>query len=215
MITRGIFLFLFIPLVLTLYLVQPLGTLPSLGLGVAIMLGHRFIAGSFSLRHRLHRCLWCGRPLRLAFVSLDLSGGKGGDASYIFCPPSDRSCRGGWFGLHTLANKYRYLLRLGIVLPVLYYLVAETLRGMGAPSASHALSAGIFKGVVAATVVAISFLYTRYRPIEDPVTGVEGPFPFPVHILTLLGAGWTLWVFRIVGIWWLLELAGKAVDMVL
>lgn len=215
MITRGVLLFLFIPLVLTLYLVQPLGTLASLAAGVAIMLGHRFIARPFSQRHRLHRCLWCGKHLRMGLVQLQLPAGGGKAQAYAFCPPSDRPCRVNWFGLHNLARRFRLPLQLGIFLPILYYLAAESLRGLGVSGPSHAVSAGIFRGVIAATVVTVSFLYTRYRPEEDPVAAPEDPFPFPLHNLTLLGAGWTLWVFRIVGCWWLFQLGLRAVEAVL
>src|SRR6185503_17465373 len=66
---QGAALFAFIPLVLFLYLQVPLGPGPSLLVGVALMLGHRFIASPWMARHALERCLWCGRtgsmPVRL------------------------------------------------------------------------------------------------------------------------------------------------------
>lgn len=212
MIFRGILLFLFIPLVLVLYLAQPLGTLPSLAAGVVIMLGHRFIARPFSEGNRMRRCLWCGRRLRMARVHLEVTGPRGDETRYWFCAPSDRTCRSNWFGLHTLAARYALPLRLGILAPVLLYLVSETARGVGLPAVSHAVAAGIFRGVVAAAVVTVSFAFAALRPEEDPTEGPAGRFPFPLHNLTLLGAGWTLWVFRVVGAWWLLDLGRRLLE---
>ncbi|MBD3336943.1 MAG: hypothetical protein GF355_15630 [Candidatus Eisenbacteria bacterium] len=205
LIIAGIALFLFIPLVLFLYLAQPLGVLPSLGLGIAIMLGHRFVARPFSERHRTHRCLWCGRPLPIARVTLSLPQGKGAHKDYTFCPPSEQSCRRRWVGLHRLAGRQKHLLRLGVFGPLLFYLVVEAARGLGNDLAPHALASAVFRGGIAATVVSVSFSYLLLQPEGDPVEGPARPFPFPIHNLTLLGAGWTLWIFRVVGIWWLVQ----------
>ena len=210
----GLLLFLCIPLVLVLYLLQPLGTLPSLGLGVALMIGHRFVARPFSAANRGRRCLWCGRPLRLGRVTLDVPLGRSGTAVFAFCPPSDDSCRRRWVGLHRVAGRYRWLLRGGIVLPVALYLVSEAARGMGWTWLRHETAAQLFRGIIAAAVVSVSFFYLIQLPAEDPSRGPAQAFPFPIHNLALLGAGWTLWIFRVVGIWWLAQLAGKAWEAV-
>ena len=34
-------------------------------------------------------------------------------------------------------------------------------------------------------------------------TGASGGLPFPVHIQALLGTAWVVWLFRVVGLWWL------------
>ena len=59
----GALLFLFIPLVLVLYLRMPLGLAPSVVLGIALMLAHRWIARPFMDRHLETRCFWCGCDL--------------------------------------------------------------------------------------------------------------------------------------------------------
>ena len=61
---KGILLFLFIPIVLILYLVFPLGVLPSVILGIVLMLGHRFIARPFMFRNLEKRCVWNGSPIK-------------------------------------------------------------------------------------------------------------------------------------------------------
>jgi len=51
---------------------------------------------------------------------------------------------------------------------------------------------------VALTVVGASLGYLAVREAAEPVTS-----PFPLHNLFLLGIRNTLWVFRVVGAWWL------------
>jgi hypothetical protein len=210
MVLGGVGLFAFIPLVLVLYLAQPLGTLPSLILGVVIMLGHRWIARPFSRRHRRERCLWCGRPLPLARVELRLRE-RGGPADYAFCPPSERTCRQRWVGLHRLGVRWAGALKLGILGPVFAYLALEFLRGAGREVVAHEVAVAAFKGIIAAVVVAVSFGYLALRPQGDPQEAPAEPFPFPLHNLTLLGAAWTLWIFRVVGLWWLLGLVWRGI----
>lgn len=60
----GLLLFLFIPLVLVLYLRVPLGLTGSVLLGIALLIGHRFVARPFMNRHLEARCIWCGCDLR-------------------------------------------------------------------------------------------------------------------------------------------------------
>ena len=47
---QGILLFLFVPLVLVLYLRQPLGPVVSILIGLGIMFAHRFIAAPWMAR---------------------------------------------------------------------------------------------------------------------------------------------------------------------
>jgi hypothetical protein len=70
-------------------------------------------------------------------------------------------------------------------------------------SLAHGANALQFRVFVAATVVFVSFAYRASAPAEHPRS------PFPVHNLFLLGIRNTLWVFRIVGGWWLLDAALK------
>ena len=51
---------------------------------------------------------------------------------------------------------------------------------------------------MAATVVGVSLGWLTVRETSGPLS-----FPFPLHNLFLLGIRATLWVFRLVGTWWL------------
>jgi hypothetical protein len=55
--------------------------------------------------------------------------------------------------------------------------------------------------IVATTVVLVSFLFRTAPPAAHARSA------FPAHNLFLLGIRNTLWVFRIVGGWWLLAAA--------
>jgi len=219
----GALLFLFIPLVLFLFLQQPLGVLQSLVLGLVIMIGHRFVASPFSRRNRDRRCLWCGRGTDESNCeSTWVRVSREDPARYSLCSSKLRDCQSRWSGLHGLALRAGPILKLGIGLPLVHYLLAEFVRGArGSTWVTHENNALWFQAGIAVTVVSISFLYGRFRVGEGeaqhsasgsaaPANSsdlVSGAFPFPIHNLTLLGAGWTLWIFRIVGIWWLLRVA--------
>ena len=66
-----------------------------------------------------------------------------------------------------------------------------------------------FRLGVALTVLPFGWL----APLTGPAGGPKGRLPFPLHIQALLGTLWVLWLFRLVGLWWLvaalLHLAGK------
>jgi hypothetical protein len=53
-------LFLPVPLVLFLFTRAPVGILPSLGIGVRLVLTHRLYARPWALSRARQRCLWCG-----------------------------------------------------------------------------------------------------------------------------------------------------------
>ena len=202
----GFGLFLFIPVVLVLLLAQPLGGWQSLLLGGALMVGHRFIAQPFSERHRSRRCLWCGReivPESAESVPVVRPNGKVVD--YRTCPPSQRDCARRWLGLHRVATDYALPIRLAIVLPLLNLVLVDLeLATLGRSWMSHHDASLLFRGVIALAVVSISFFYLLHRP--QPGIAWVAPakrFAFPPHNLSLLGSGWTLWIFRVVGIWWL------------
>lgn len=206
----GIGLFLFIPIVLILFLMQPLGGWTSLLLGVALMVGHRFLAQPFSERHRLRRCLWCGREvIPESAESAPIVRPNGKMVDYRTCPPASRDCAVRWLGLHRLATDYALAIRLAIALPLLNLLLVDLeLAALGRSWMSHQDASLIFRGVIALAVVSISFLYLRRRPAPSAAWIAPAKrFPFPPHNLSLLGAGWTLWIFRIVGIWWLFVVA--------
>ena len=94
--------------------------------------------------------------------------------------------------------RYRMLLRLGIFLPLVWYLITMLLNHYGVFHFSIDWNRFIFQFFIALTVVTVSFAY-RTGHLTDRLT-----FPFPIHNLFLLGARNTLVVFRYVGIWWLI-----------
>jgi hypothetical protein len=219
---QGIVLFLFIPLVLFLYLRQPLGPVLSIVVGVVIMFGHRFVAAPWMARHATERCLWCGRLMAQgsargndADVAQCVGGATQGDAARGFSPASvtfpvfsggrrqtvaacswrHRDDAGRFL---TFVARYRAPIAIGILVPLFVLLVGTLTFAAGRPLLAQEWSTWQFKTIVAFTVVVTSFAYrTVVRPVE-PLRS-----PFPLHNLFLLGIRNTLWVFRLVGAWWL------------
>lgn len=190
----GALLFLFIPLVLVLYLRMPLGLPGSLFLGMVLMFAHRFVARPFMNRHLGRRCFWCG---------CDLSGpGVPAPFSSRRETIKARACSG------THANRLiafarmvaagRLVVFLLILLPVLIYLANAllTIAGHGFFPLDTARAA--FKIPIAIAVVTLSFAW----PLGAKLTR-EPAIDVPAHNFSLLGIATTLWVFRIVGLFWL------------
>lgn len=157
------------------------------------------------------RCLWCGRDLSPELGErTPITRPNGKIVEYRTCALSVRDCARRWLGLHRLATDHALLIRLGIVLPLLNLLLADLARSFfGRSWMSHEAAALLFRGVIALTVVSISLLYGQRRSPDGEWSAPTRRFPFPPHNLSLLGAGWTIWIFRIVGVWWLL-VAGRA-----
>jgi hypothetical protein len=196
---QGIALFAFVPLVLWLFLAQPLGPGWSLALGVAIIAGHRAVAAPWAARHAKARCLWCGRPGQPAGAVPVASGPRTTD--FAVCDDSHGRLVRQFFGF---VNRHRIAIGIGIFAPLAVLLAGTLLRALGAVALPHHANALQFRVIAAATVVLVSFAYRWSTPAEHPRS------PFPVHNLFLLGIRNTLWVFRIVGGWWLLAAAWHA-----
>jgi hypothetical protein len=192
---QGILLFAFIPLVLFLFLRQPLGPGPSLTLGLALMLGHRFLAAPWMARHANARCLWCARPSDSA-SSLEVRAG--GRLWVMAACGEEHRLRIGRF--LTFLDRFRVPVGLGVFIPLLLLLGGSLATSLGHPFLSHELNALQFRVAVAATVVAAS---VGYLAAGSPARKLA--CPFPLHNLFLLGIGNTLWVFRLVGAWWLVD----------
>lgn len=191
---EGIALFLFIPLVLILYLRMPLGPGPSLALGVVLMIGHRFVARPWFARHVGERCFWCGKAAESVPAPF---ASKGETIAAIACG-EDHAGRIAEFG--RVVAKARLLLAALILAPVVLYLLNGFAAVAGLPSVPFDAARWGFKIPIAAAVVALSFAWPLGRRM-----GSAPAIDFPVHNLFLLGIGNTLWVFRIVGIWWIVE----------
>lgn len=188
----GVLLFLFIPLVLFLFVRHPEPVGLSLAAGVALMLGHRFLARPYMQRVLPLKCVWCNRVLSVApAATLELR--SAGGTVHARCCANHAGPAAKFF---TFLHAWRWPLRLGIFVPLLFLLVALAASAAGQP-APVSLATAWFQLVVGVTVNLAAFGYLAAH--EQAPLGV----PFPVHNFFLLGIRNLLWVFRLVGVWWL------------
>lgn len=189
----GVALFLFIPVVLYLFVRHPEPLGASLVAGVALMLGHRFLARPYFLRARETKCIWCNRagaPEGFA-ERIDVDS-PGGPVRFAACAGHGERAR----RFFVWADRLRLPLRLGIGVPLLLLLgaLAATAAGRLAPVRE---ATELFRLTIGLTVN----------------LGALGPFvaaapgtpraAFPLHNFSLLGVAAILWIFRLVGIWWI------------
>lgn len=191
----GLLLFLPVPLVLFLFTGQPLGPWISLGAGVVIMLTHRLYARPFALSRAHRRCLWCGGPA---------GDGPGVALEEPLGRTCWRACGASHAGLlaRTLgwAAGRRLFLGVGILGTLALFLALSVGVAAGQAAGMEAADAtGVFRLGVALTVLPFGWL----GPLTGPADGPKGRLPFPVHVQALVGTLWVLWLFRLVGLWWL------------
>jgi hypothetical protein len=198
-IVQGLALFAFVPLVLWLFLVQPLGPGWSVALGLAIIAGHRAVAAPWAVRHARQRCLWCGRRGPLA-GELPVAAGT---RTIVFgaCDASHERLARQFFGF---VARHRAAIAAGIFAPLAVLLAGTLAAALGFSLLPHEFNALQFRVIVAATVVLVSLAFRWSPPSPNPRSA------FPVHNLFLLGVRNTLWVFRAVGAWWLVAAAWRA-----
>jgi hypothetical protein len=201
--TTGVALFLFIPLVLYLFVAHPAPVGASLVAGVVLMLGHRFLARPYMERVRRSKCLWCNRSLRGDAPSTPLAVVAGASAlDFATCPGHDAPVR----SFLVWTERLKLPLRLGIGLPLGFLLatLAYLAAGRAAPVE---LATDLFRFVVGLTVN----LAALGPLVAPPRASVDSPLraAFPAHNFSLLGVRAILWIFRIVGIYWLWT-AGRA-----
>lgn len=187
----GVLLFLFIPVVLFLFVRHPEPVGGSLLAGVVLMIGHRLIARPYMARVLPVKCVWCNRVLAPASETLPLrSGGRTLEAR---CCPAHRKPAAKFF---SFLHAWRWPLRLGIFIPLLFLLVALATSAAGQPAPVDVATTW-FKLIVGVTVNVAAFGYLA-SPEREPLD-----VPFPVHNFFLLGVRNLLWIFRLVGIWWI------------
>lgn len=189
--TVGMALFAFIPVVLFLLVAHPRPIGPSLALALVLMLGHRFLASPYPDAVRDERCLWCMRRLPDDRRPLALATRRG--ELEAWCCARHRTPAGRFFGLLDAA---RLPLAAGIFVPLLLLLAALGAAASGRPLWLDEVTA-LFRLVVGLTVVAASLAYPLAAERRPPKV------PFPVHNFFLLGVRALLWVFRLVGTWWI------------
>ncbi|HEV7506237.1 MAG TPA: hypothetical protein VGS07_15125 [Thermoanaerobaculia bacterium] len=195
----GVVLFLFIPLVLFLFVRHPAPVGVSLGVGVLLIVGHRLLARPYMAWVAPVKCVWCNRVLvsapegkRAGEVSvLELQSG-GGVVAARCCAVHRRPAT----KFFTFLHAWRWPLRLGIFVPLLFLLTSLAAAAAGQPAPVE-LATAWFKLVVGLTVnlAALGYFFSR----EDSRLDV----PFPVHNFFLLGVRILLWIFRLVGLWWI------------
>lgn len=206
----GLALFLFIPAVLYLFVAHPRPAGGSVGwslaAGIGLMLGHRFLARPYMewVRHR--KCLWCNRvppsasqPAAVPWETVLLRTATG---------PVEASCCTGHGQpvrrFFAFAHTWRWVLRAGIFLPLLLLLGALAASAAGATPLGRpvplAFITDLFRLCVGLTVNLAAWGYLTVHPAAAPT---EARVPFPAHNFFLLALGPLLWVFRLVGLWWI------------
>lgn len=190
----GLLLFLFIPLVLFLFVRHPRPIGLSLAAGVILMLGHRRLARPYFFRVLPQKCAWCNRVPPAGEEALLLQSGTAAHEARCCQGHRDPALR---FFAHVA--RWRFLLGAGIFLPLLLLLGTLAAAAFGRDGFLPTATA-IFQLTVGVTVN-LAALGTVLGPRVSPVTPVR--VPFPIHNFFLLGVRILLWIFRLVGIWWI------------
>lgn len=192
----GLLLFLFIPLVLFLFVRHPEPVGMSLGAGVILMVGHRRLARPYMRRSLPWKCVWCNRVLpETGGETLEMRAGA--DTLPARCCVGHRDPAARFF---TFLRAWRWPLRLGIFVPLLVLLVSILAVSLGREILPLPDATAFFQLCVGITVnvAALGFLFVRGSGERMPLE-----VPFPVHNFFLLGVRTLLWIFRLVGIWWI------------
>lgn len=187
----GLALFAFIPAVLYLLVAHPRPIGLSLGLALALIGGHRFLAAPFARAVRAERCVWCNRRLAEDRRPLTLAA-RGGEVE-VWCCARHRAPAGRFFAF---LDAGRLPLAAGIFVPLLLLLAALAIAAAGRPVRLEE-AAAFFRLAVGLTVVTASLAYPLAAERRTPAV------PFPLHNFSLLGVRALLWVFRVVGAWWI------------
>lgn len=198
----GVLLFLPVPLVLFLFTRAPLGILPSLATGVALMLTHRLYARPWALSRAMTRCLWCGADIATEAASAPtlVLEDPLGRANWRACSEGHaRSER----AVLAWARSHAGFLQLGILGTLAVFLTWSLAAGLGWLSQNAFGDAvAFFRLAIAATVLALAWLAPRTEP-EARAEAVRAPFP--IHLSALVGLTSVLWLFRLVGLLWLAQ----------
>ena len=197
----GVLLFLPVPLVLFLFTRTPLGILPSLGIGIALMLTHRSYARPWALARAHRRCLWCGADvaapaLSAAELVLEDPLGRG---SWCACREAHaRPVR----AVLAWAAPWRRFLTFGILGTLGVFLAwAAGSQLLASTQLEYDDAVAFFRLGIAACVLPLGWLSAR----SDAASGEAPRSPFPLHVAALVGLRTVLWLFRFVGLVWLLQ----------
>jgi len=199
LVALGVALFLFIPAVLVLFVRHPEPVGASLGVGVALMLGHRFLALPYFRAARGRKCIWCNRVLDGAAESGSVDVAAGTETVRFAACPAHAPFAERFF---SWIDRLRLPLRAGIALPLLLLLGTLAARSFDS-QVDAALATDLFRLLVGLTVELAALGSLLGRPAATPRAA------FPLHNFSLLGLRNLLWIFRLVGIWWIFD-AGRA-----
>jgi len=225
----GLLLFLPVPVVLYLYTRMPLGELPSLLAGTLIMLTHALYARPFALRSAGRRCLWCGVELTGEEKPAERSGGEAASPSGLdaaapgpaplrileprgltvwrTCTQHHRQRLERTLGY---ASRHAAGLRMGIGGTLVVFLIGAVLIALGRlPGPDMDDAVAFFQLGVALSVLPLGWFgphasrQTAALPQEDTPTPIR--IPFPAHLQALIGTLSVLWLFRLIGLLWLVR----------
>jgi len=197
----GVLLFLPVPLVLFLFTRAPLGVLASLGVGVLLALTHRLYARPWALSRSPERCLWCGAsraPAAPTATELAIEEPAGRTVWHACREAHARPVR----AVIEWAAQRSGFLKLGILGTLGVFLAWATASGvgwLGRPAFDDAVA--FFRLGIALGVLPLGWLAAR----TEPASVAASHAPFPLHVPALVGLRTVLWLFRLVGLLWLVQ----------
>lgn len=201
-------LFLPVPIVLVLFTRLPLGPIVSLGVGLLMMLTHPLYTRPWVLRNAERRCLWCGKSR----TDRDGDSRRTSDTSLAVKDPRGRAtfhhCSGQHRGASertlSFARRFRAGLRLGVLgslLTLVVVIVVCALQQGNGLEPQDGVAA--FQIGVALAVLPLGWWGSRGH--ESPLSSNDARAPFPIHIAATIGITGVLWLFRIIGLLWLVQ----------
>jgi hypothetical protein len=206
----GVLLFLFIPVVLFLFVQHPEPIGASLVAGVVLMLGHRFLARPYFRRVRGAKCIWCNRWIEATAraagaEALEVAAGAE-RVRFAACAGHAEPAR----RFFAWVDRMRLPLRAGIGLPLVALLVALGFAAVGRAVSGAPVATEVFRFVVGLAV----HLAAIGPFVASAITSDPPRAAFPLHNFSLLGVSAILWIFRLVGVWWIVA-GGRALAALL
>ncbi len=192
---HGLLLFLFIPAVLFLFVRHPEPIILSLISGVVLMIGHRRIARPYMLRVAPRICVWSHRRLCAADnTKLELE--QRGQRQLAYVMPQHAASARRFF---RFVYRFRGFLAPAIFGPLLMLLgslFGSALGWLSGPTLATVTAA--FQLIIGVTVNIAAWGFLLISDQDGPL-----PVPFPLHNFFLLGISKLLWIFRLLGLAWI------------
>lgn len=197
---QGVLLFLFIPTVLYLFVQHPEPVSGSLGVGVALMVLHRFLARPYMVRVAPHKCLWSNRRLGPEDGEpVEIHHRSGVQRARCLSCHAPRLRR-----FFAFVDRFRGPLAIAVFGPLLLLLVGLGLAAAGVePPIPLKTITGIFQLVIGVTVNVAAWAPFLGSFAGEAKNDAPLRMTFPIHNFFLLGVSNLLWIFRLVGAWWI------------